>query len=248
MRKIGLCLLCTLILLLSCACTGDESQQPLSDGASNAPTDTITATTTATTITTTTTTVPASTTTKRVADTTTKKTTPTTNGTSLPLWKQIYLFTIQKEADKYDSFALVDLDGDDIPEMFKRGKDGHVMSAWRKVIGSENYSITNQPLNNNNGAYYIPKSGRFMNVYVDGDRMTMKIYELTDSRFVELFTGYEYTYEGQEKVYYFADQTDPVTPAEYNAKVDSLFKRSKAASLETPALSTEEFQEQVKKW
>lgn len=248
MRKIGLCLLCMLILLLSCACTEDESRQPLSDGASNTPADIITATTTVTaTSSTTTTSAQASTTTKRVADTTAKKTT-TTNGTSLPFWKQIYLFTIQKEADKYDSFALVDLDGDDIPELFKRGKDGHVMSAWRKVIGSENYSITNQPLNNNNGAYYIPKSGRFMNVYVDGDRMTMKIYELTDSRFVELFTGYEYTYEGQEKVYYFADQTDPVTPAEYNAKADALFKRSKAVSLETPALSAKEFQEQVKKW
>ena len=251
-------MLCALMVAFTCACAGGESQEPVSSEAVDAPVNISTTTTTTTvatsigtttTISTTTTpvAVPAATT-KKSTTTTTIKTTPTTKVTSLPFWKQIYITTAKLKADEYDSFALVDLDGDDIPEMFMRSKNGHVMSAWRKMIGTENYSIISQPLNKDNGAQYIPKSGRFMNAYVDGDHITMKIYELNDTRFVELFTGYEYTYESGEKVYYFAGQDDPVSPAEFSAKAESLFKLSHAISLATPALSLEEFQDQVKKW
>lgn len=189
---------------------------------------------------------------KSTTTTQTQLTSTTTTTTTLPLWKQLFSFKIKQEKDKYDAFSLVDVDSDDIPELFMKGTNGHVMFAWRNT-GENKHAIIQQKLHQDNGAYYIPKSGRFMNVYVDGDHMTMKVYELTAERgFVEVFTGYEYTYlmeDGtKEAVYYIAGNIEPLSKEIYAATVDEVFNISDAISLKDELVSAEEINNKLKAW
>ncbi len=259
MKRLWLCIVCTFILLLSCACREPAPPESTGDETTVATTreTTVSKTTTQQTKSTakpTTTVIP---TLKRSEPKTTVATTVATTAADtaqLPQWKQVYMFTAQVESGAYDSFALLDIDDDNVPEMFMHGKDGHAMRAYRENgMGDGRSSVIQQKLNKNNGVHYIPKSGRFMNVYVDGDHLTLKVYELTATRgFVEVFTGYEYTYQMPdttlEQVYYIDGSIEPLTKAEFEEKLDTVFKMSSAVSLKDKPLTLEKFNEQVRNW
>lgn len=253
MKRIWFCMLCALVLMLSCACRETVPQE------STDKETTVTVTTTTATKNTTTTSTTKQYTTARptLKVTTVLKTTAVTtvsDTVQLPLWKQLYMLTAKAESNTYDAFVLLDIDDDNIPEMFMRGEDGCAMRSYRENgIGDGKESVIQQKLNKGDGVYYIPKSGRFMNVYADGDHLTVKVYELTATRgFIEVFTGYEYTCEmpdtATEKVYYIGGSVEPLDKAAFDVAVDAVFKNSSAVSLENKVLSLEKFNEQVRTW
>lgn len=256
MKRICLCLFCVFVLLLSCACR--ESEQQESTGG-----QTTVATTKVTAVSTTTSTQ-GNTTTQRpvlrtsVKKTTARKTVTTTadgKGVALPLWKQLYLL-LANTTEQYDRFMLLHIDDDNIPEMFMYGKDGHALHSYRE---NGNGGTIQQKLNKNNGAYYIPKSGRFMNVYEENDYVVLKVYELTATRgFKEVFTGYEYSYEKPdstvEREYYLnypKGGTAPLTSAEFLTELGKVFDWSSAVtfvSSQNSLVTFEQFDKQVREW
>lgn len=251
-------MVCMLVLFVSLFCFAcREAEEPYSTPPTTTSTTTVTTTNSTSSAARNTTSEKDTTTVVTKKPTTTTQTqlistTTTATTTTLPLWKQLFSFQIKREKDKYDAFSLVNIDCDDIPELFMKGTNGHVMFAWRNT-GENKHAIIQQKLQKDNGAYYIPKSGRFMNVYVDGDHMTMKVYELTAERgFVEVFTGYEYTYlmeDGtKEAVYYIAGNIEPLSKEIYAAAVDEVFNISDAVSLKNGLASAEEIKKKIQAW
>ena len=254
MERKWLCIFCVFVMVLFCACREPASQE----STDNQTTSTATKVTTVNTTTTAQTkhTTKQTTTSQPIMKfTSAQKTTTGTTAWSishLPEWKQLYVLQGIVEADTYDSFMLLHIDDDNIPEVFLDGKDGHMMRAYRnKGLWTAEPGIVQQPLNKDNGVYYIPKSGRFMNVYAEGDHMVMKVYEITNDRgFVEIFRGYEYA-NGTEREYYLNNPkggTAPLTPADFLTELDKVFVLSSAVSLKDDLLPFEQFDKQVREW
>ena len=240
MKKLGIILLCILLLLGVCAC-GETT--PEEGTISPTTTQTVGQTTvggTAATVKTTQKTTAPTLKTTAVPKTTVKATTATTK--AAPAWKGFYLAVLAVEKKNYDKFSLVHIDGDNIPELYMSGSNGDTLYAFR------NNTLISRKLNKNNTAYYIPKSGRFANVFTDGDHLALEVYELNSAYIGDLLHAEEYFLSSEESVIYLNGAKEPLSEEDGMAAVTAKFDINNATKLKANAVSVDEIKTQINNW
>ena len=167
---------------------------------------------------------------------------------TLPSWKRLYIGNAQIFSKQYHQYALIELDGDTIPELYMGGTSKNVICTMSSIL--ENATIA-QELNVNNTAYYIPKSGKLMNVYVNGDHTTMAIYQL-DGSFQLIFEGHEYLAllnDGTTSyLHYIGKSSTPISEDTFKATVAQYFDTSKAVKVSHYFMSCEEVKSAITNW
>lgn len=167
---------------------------------------------------------------------------------TLPSWKRLYIGNAQIFSKQYHQYALIELDDDAIPELYMGGTSKNVICAMSSIL--EDATIA-QELNVNNTAYYIPKSGKLMNLFVNGDHMTMAIYQL-DGSFKLIFEGHEYRMllnDGTTTyLHYIGKSSTPVSEDTLKATVAQYFDISKAVKISHHFMSCEEVKSAITNW
>ena len=163
-------------------------------------------------------------------------------------YEQAYLDFLKEKNESHRSFALVYVDGDDIPELYLKG----VSEAEGDMVCSfKNGKVVCQQLGRTGGGSYIPKGGKIINRNGHMGRYYDNVYKLDSNGFtVLLYAYYTETYEhmGGDKYIthtkYFVNGAE-VSEADYNAAINSVFALQSAIRLDANAVSYEEIVEQL---
>lgn len=158
----------------------------------------------------------------------------------LPVWKKLYIQYATIEKAKYNKYALVYIDNDDIPELYLYG------SNTSKVLSAKGNQLIGKDLDGVGGGNYVEKSGCFMNVYAENNCLVMKIYKL-DGYFSQTFYGIE-DKTTSPPTYYIEDDIWAVTEEEFKDAVAQYIDTSKTTFLHSNALDYDEFVEKVTNW
>lgn len=104
----------------------------------------------------------------------------------LPMWKTEYLNFLKLQKENYESFALVFVDGDNIPELYLHG---NCEAAGVAVCSYKNGRVIIQEMNRLGGACYTPKGGFMENFNGNMGYYSYNVYKLTATGFVNVFSG-----------------------------------------------------------
>ena len=155
----------------------------------------------------------------------------------LPLWKTQYKNYATVRRNEFTHFALVYIDGDDLPELYMYGNGkAHVGAArGNAMIGKDIDGV--------GGGNYQEKSGKFLNVSAEGNMLVMRIYQLSDAIY-ELFYGRE-DKSVDPPAYYILDYTIPVDEETFKAEVAKYMDTNQTKFLHENALGYDAFVEQL---
>lgn len=155
----------------------------------------------------------------------------------LPLWKTLYKNYATVRRNEFTHFALVYIDGDDIPELYMYGNSkAHVGAArGNGMIGKDIDGV--------GGGNYQEKSGKFLNVSMEGNMLVMRIYQLSDAIY-ELFYGRE-DKSVDPPAYYILNDTTPVNEETFKAEVAKYMDTTQTKFLHENALGYDAFVEQL---
>ena len=163
-------------------------------------------------------------------------------------YEQAYLDFIKDKNETHRSFALVYVDGDDIPELYLKGA---YEAEGDMVCSFKNGKVVCQQLGRTGGGSYIPKGGKIINQNGHMGRYYDNVYKLDGNGFSELLNAhYTETYEhiGNEEYIthrkYFISGSE-VSEAEYNAAIISVFALQSAIRLDENAVSYEKIVQQL---
>lgn len=178
-------------------------------------------------------------------------TTPPVNATQpspqpqeLPEWKQMYINYATAWRTRYDHFALVYIDGDDIPELYMYGSNRSELCAYRNdTVAPQKKVLISQQMNGMGGGNYHKKSGHVLNVCAEGEYLAMYVYELTDI-FRQTFYGRE-DKSVNPPVYYIEKYTGAVSEAEFKDAVKQYIDTDKTEFLHENAVTFDIFPEYV---
>lgn len=174
-----------------------------------------------------------------------KPTQPYTHPQELPQWKQMYIAQATVWRTRYDHFALVYIDGDDIPELYMYGNNLSEVCAFRSdPVNPEKKVLISQRMNGMGGGNHHKKNGQFLNVCAEDGYLTMYVYELTDI-FRQTFFGRE-DKSVNPPAYYIGNYTGAVSEQEFKNTVNQYIDTSKIESLHQNALTLDAFVEYVK--
>ncbi len=173
----------------------------------------------------------------------TQVTPPETTATpQLQDWKPAYLEFLENAKDYHVGFALVYIDGDDIPELYL---NGDCEATGDALCTYKNGRVIEEPLSRTWGGSYIPGSGLVKNTNGNMGYYTTDIYSLTDTGFVNIWSGLEVqeiippANEDEEPTmaisFSIGDQT--VSEEEYYAAIEAVFNTSQAVPLHENTLS-----------
>ena len=155
----------------------------------------------------------------------------------LPLWKTMYKNYATVKRNEYTHFALVYIDGDDIPELYMYGNGkSHVGAARGNAMIGKNFDSVG-------GGNYHEKSGTFLNVSAEGNMLVMRIYQLSDA-FYELFYGRE-DKSVDPPAYYILNYTIPVDEETFKAEVAKYIDTTQTKFLHENGLPYDAFVEQL---
>lgn len=169
---------------------------------------------------------------------------PTTKPQELPQWKQMYIGQATVWQTKYDHFALVYIDGDDIPELYMYGNNQSELCAYRSdSVNPQKKVLISQRMNSMGGGNYHERSGKFLNVCAEGEYLTMYVYELTDI-FRQTFYGRE-DKSVNPPAYYIGNYTGAVSETEFKNTVNQYIDTTKMEFLHQNALPLDAFVEYV---
>lgn len=170
---------------------------------------------------------------------------PTTQPQELPQWKQMYIAQATVWRTKYDHFALVYIDGDDIPELYMYGNNQSELCAYRSdSVNPQKKVLISQRMNGMGGGNYCKKSGKVLNVCAEDGYLAMYVYELTDI-FRQTFYGRE-DKSVNPPAYYIGNYTGAVSEEEFKNTVNQYIDTSKTEILHKDALTLDAFVEYVK--
>lgn len=162
----------------------------------------------------------------------------------LPEWKRMYINYATVLRTKYDHFALVYIDGDDIPELYMYGNNQAELCAFRNDgVSPEKKVLIAQQLNGVGGGNYHKKSEHFLNVCAEDEYLAMYVYELTDV-FRQTFYGKE-DKSVDPPVYYIGKYTGAVSEAEFKEAVNQYIDTDSTEFLHQNAMTFEAFKEYV---
>ena len=163
-------------------------------------------------------------------------------------YEQAYLDFLKDKNESHRSFALVYVDGDDIPELYLKGSSE---AEGDMVCSFKNGKVVCQQLGRTGGGSYIPKGGKIINRNGHMGMYHDNVYKLDGNGFSELLNAhYTETYEhiGNEEYIthrkYFISGSE-VSEAEYNAAINSVFALQGAIRLDENAVSYEEIVRQL---
>lgn len=162
---------------------------------------------------------------------------PSVKPEELPKWKQMYINHVTVWRTRYDHFALVYIDGDDIPELYMYGNNQSELCAFRDD------AIYSLRMNGMGGGNYHKKSGRVMNVCVEGEYLAMYVYELTDV-FRQIFYGRE-DKNVNPPAYYIENYTGAVSEEEFKNTVNQYINTNETEFLHQNAVTFDAFADYV---
>ena len=137
-----------------------------------------------------------------------------------PDWKTAYLNFLEQEKDSHRSYALVYIDGDDIPELYLSGRDeatGDSVCSYRKG------AVVEQALHRIGGGWYIEKSGTVINQNGHMGQEHTHVFKLAEEGFVLTFEAISSERISDEYRLYFEYSIGDklVTESEYSSAVEA---------------------------
>lgn len=169
-----------------------------------------------------------------------KPTQPPTQTEELPQWKQMYIGQATVWRTRYDHFALVYIDDDDIPELYMYGNNQSELCAFRSdTVNPQKKVLISQRMNGMGGGNYHKKSGHFLNVCAEDGYLAMYVYELTDI-FRQTFYGRE-DKTVNPPAYYIGNYTGAVSEEEFKNTVNQYIDTTKTEFLHQNALTLDAF-------
>ena len=167
------------------------------------------------------------------------------------VWKAAYLDFLETKKDVYYAYALVYVDGDDIPELYLNGAS---QAEGDSVCSYKNGKVIEQSLKRTNSGKYLPRSGTVSNVNGHMGLCYTDVYKLDDNGFTKTFNAksiehvehignneYTFSYE------YFIDG-QPVSEEEYNAAVNAAFDFDQTVRFDEHAVSYDKILQQINAW
>ncbi|MBQ2704980.1 MAG: hypothetical protein IJF58_05475 [Clostridia bacterium] len=164
-----------------------------------------------------------------------------------PKWKTAYLNFIEKEKDSYCSYALIYIDGDDIPELYLSGID----EATGDSVCAYKNGVVEQPLNRIGGGWFVEKSGNVGNRNGHMGDLYTHIYNLNENGFVLTFEALclervEALGDDEYKLHYeYSIGDKPATESEYNSAVESSFDFENATRLNENEVNYDSIRQQI---
>ena len=178
----------------------------------------------------------------------TENSTDTSKTVDTPEWKTAYLNFLEQKKDSHLSYALVYVDGDDIPELY--------LSGIAEAIGDslctyKNGAVIEQQLNRIGGGWYIEKSGKVINQNGNMGHIYTHVYKLNENGFALTFEAlsveqvevlknddYKLRYE-----YSIGDKT--VNESEYKSAVNAAFNFENAIRLNENEVNYDAIRQQM---
>lgn len=162
-------------------------------------------------------------------------------------WKSAYLDAVAKKDNGTREFALVYLDGDDIPELYVTGAseaDGNYVYTYK------NGKILEQRMGGACSAKYIEKSGCFGNQSGSTGFRSTWVYKLDDNGFNVTFRAesFEHPDENGEMICEYAVGEDKTDETAYNAALKEAFDFEGAKGFAENVVSAKEIRKAIKNY
>lgn len=179
----------------------------------------------------------------------TENTDDITETTNVHEWKAAYLNFLESKKDSHYSFALVYVDGDEVPELYLSGDSE---ATGDSICSYKNGAVVEQELIRIGGGWYVKKSGNIINQNGNMGAMYTHVYKLDEDGFALTFEAlsvehveidendeYKFRYE-----YSIGDQS--VNEAEYNAALEKAFDFDGAVRFNENQVNYKTIRKQIK--
>ena len=178
----------------------------------------------------------------------TENSTDTSKTVDTPEWKTAYLNFLEQEKDSHNSYALVYIDGDAIPELYLSGIGE---ATGDSICSYKNGAIVEQQLNRIGGGWYIEKSGNVINQNGKMGRIYTHVYKLNEDGFILTFEALsaervEILENDEYKLHYeysIGDKT--VNESEYKSAVNAAFNFENAIRLNENEVNYDAIRQQI---
>ena len=161
-----------------------------------------------------------------------------------PQWKTTYLNFCEQEKDSHLSYALVYVDGDDIPELCLSGIDE---ATGDSICAYKNGAIIEQQLHRIGGGWYIEKSGTVFNRNGHMGQEHTHVYKLVEDGFVLTFEALssERINDGFELYFEYSIGDMPVSESEYNSALENAVELKDAVHLNENEVDYDTIRQQI---
>ena len=165
-----------------------------------------------------------------------------------PEWKTAYLNFLEQEKDSHNSYALVYIDGDDIPELYLSGISEAIGDS---VCTYKNGAAIEQQLNRIGGGWYIEKSGNVINQNGNMGHIYTHVYKLNEDGFILTFEALsaervEVLENDEYKLHYeYSIGDKSANESEYNSAVKAAFDSKNAVRLNENEVNYNTIRQQI---
>ncbi|MBQ7088777.1 MAG: hypothetical protein IJN04_03960 [Clostridia bacterium] len=165
-----------------------------------------------------------------------------------PEWKTAYLNFLEQKKDSHNSYALVYIDGDDIPELYL---SGIAEAIGDSVCTYKNGAAIEQQLNRIGGGWYIEKSGNVINQNGNMGHIYTHVYKLNEDGFILTFEALsaervEVLENDEYKLHYeYSIGDKAVNESEYNSAIEAAFDFENAVRLNDNEVNYDTIRQQI---
>lgn len=163
-------------------------------------------------------------------------------------WKVAYLEYIELNKGWNIEYALVHIDGDEIPELYL---SGDCEATGDTVCSYKNGTVIEQRLGRKHGGSYIEGSGKLINRNGNMGCCYTNAYTLTDTGFNLIFSAdmiervVQLENNEHQLTYEYSIEGIPVSETEHNAAIAAVFDYAQAQWLHENAVSYDEIKQQI---
>jgi len=165
-----------------------------------------------------------------------------------PEWKTAYLNFLEQEKESHRSYALVYVDGDDIPELYLSGRSE---ATGDSICTYKNGEVVEQHLNRTGGGWYIEKSGSVINQNGNMGHIYTHVYKLNEKGFALTFEALsvervEVLENDEYKLHYeYSIGDKSANESEYNSAVEAAFDFENAVRLNENEVNYDTIRQQI---
>ena len=178
----------------------------------------------------------------------TENSTDTSKTVDTPEWKTAYLNFLEQKKDSHRSYALVYVDGDDIPELYLSGRS---QATGDSICTYKNGEVVEQHLNRTRGGGYIEKSGNIINQNGTNGEIYTHVYKLNENGFALTFEALsaervEVLENDEYRPYYeYSIGDKSVNESEYNSAVEAAFDLKNAVRFNENEVNYDTIRQQI---
>ncbi len=178
----------------------------------------------------------------------TENSTDTSKTVDTAEWKTDYLNFLEQEKDSYQSYALVYIDSDDIPELYLSGIGE---ATGDSVCSYKNGAVVEQPLNRIGGGWYIKKSGTVFNRNGHMGQTYTHVYKLNENGFALTFEAHSVERvevlenDDYELHYEYSIGDNSANESEYNSAVENAVDFENAVRLNENEVNYDTIRQQI---